>query len=78
MQRQPTEEEHQDFFDFMMSSAKEQDHELSIQELKVPQSQYECTRSEDPLQICFKKLIKVAKNDLKYKVLSCILHLLHL
>nr|AGN04289.1 cytochrome P450 [Oryzias melastigma] len=34
MQRQPTEEEHQDFFDFMMSSAKEQDHELSIQELK--------------------------------------------
>lgn len=39
MERQQTEEEHYDAFDYMLSSAKELGQELSIQELKVPQIQ---------------------------------------
>lgn len=36
MERQQTEEDYQDAFDLMLSGAKEQGQELTIQELKVP------------------------------------------
>lgn len=36
MERQQVEEEHLDAFDYMLSSSKEQEYQLSIQELKVP------------------------------------------
>lgn len=37
MERQQVEDEYHDAFDYMLSSSKENGHELSIQELKVPE-----------------------------------------
>ncbi len=37
MERQQAEEEYHDVFDYMLSSSKEHGHQLSIQELKVPE-----------------------------------------
>lgn len=36
-ERQHTDEEYNDAFDYMLSSAKENDQQLSMQELKVPE-----------------------------------------
>lgn len=36
MERQQAEEDYHDAFDYMLSSSKEHGHQLSLQELKVP------------------------------------------
>lgn len=36
MERQQADEEYHDAFDYMLSSSKEHGHQLSVQELKVP------------------------------------------
>lgn len=45
MERPQAEEEYHDAFDYMLFSAKEHGHELSIQELKVRDRHSECKQS---------------------------------
>lgn len=45
MERQQAEEEYHDAFDYMLSSSKEHGHELSIQELKVPERRDDMTQT---------------------------------